>query len=61
MKKRMPSLYSLQVFDAVARRLSFTRAADDLNITQGAVSFQIKQLEANIGQPLSSEAAGESR
>jgi DNA-binding transcriptional LysR family regulator len=52
MKKRMPSLYSLQVFDAVARRLSFTRAADDLNITQGAVSFQIKQLEANIGQPL---------
>ena len=52
MKTRMPSLYSLQVFDAVARRLSFTRAAGDLNITQGAVSFQIKQLEADIGQPL---------
>ncbi len=48
----MPSLYSLQVFDAVADRLSFTRAAEDLNITQGAVSYQVKQLEADIGVPL---------
>jgi DNA-binding transcriptional LysR family regulator len=50
--KRMPSLYSLQVFDAVADRLSFTRAAEDLNITQGAVSYQVKQLEADMGVPL---------
>lgn len=52
MLSRMPSIYSLQVFDAVARRLSFTRAAVDLNITQGAVSYQIRHLEENIGTAL---------
>lgn len=42
----------LSVFEAVARRLSFSRAADELHLTQPAVSMQIKQLEGNIGLPL---------
>ncbi len=42
----------LSVFEAVARRLSFSRAADELHLTQPAVSMQIKQLEGNLGTPL---------
>lgn len=39
----------LRLFDAVARRLSFTEAAGELNLTKGAVSYQIKRLEAELG------------
>lgn len=42
----------LSVFEAVARRLSFSRAADELHLTQPAVSMQIKQLEGNVGMAL---------
>lgn len=42
----------LKVFEAVARHSSFTRAADELHLTQPAVSMQIKQLEAATGLPL---------
>ncbi len=42
----------LNVFEAVARHLSFSRAAEALHLTQPAVSMQIKQLESNIGLPL---------
>jgi len=42
----------LSVFEAVARRLSFSRAAEELHLTQPAVSMQIKQLEENVGLPL---------
>lgn len=42
----------LQVFAAVARHLSFTRAARELHLTQPAVSMQIKQLEDQVGLPL---------
>jgi DNA-binding transcriptional LysR family regulator len=42
----------LQVFEAVARRLSFTRAAEELYLTQPAVSMQVKQLEGAVGLPL---------
>jgi len=42
----------LQVFEAVARHLSFTRAAEELHLTQPAVSMQIKQLEGSVGLPL---------
>lgn len=46
MSKRMrPSIAALQCFEAVARHLSFTRAADELCLTQGAVSKQVGQLE----------------
>ena len=52
MLKRMPSLYSMQVFDAIAQRMSFTRAAKDMGITPGAMSYQIRQLEENLGTTL---------
>lgn len=43
------SLTTLRTFEAAARHLSFTRAATDLCLTQGAVSQQIKQLEERLG------------
>lgn len=42
----------LKVFEAVARLLSYTRAAGELHLSQPAVSMQIKQLEDNVGLPL---------
>ena len=42
----------LSVFEAVARHLSYSRAAEELHLTQPAVSMQIKQLEENAGTPL---------
>lgn len=46
------TLRQLQVFAAAARHLSHSRAAEELHLTQPAVSMQIKQLEQNIGLPL---------
>lgn len=46
------TLRQLQVFEKVARRMSFTRAAEELYLTQPAVSMQIKQLEESVGLPL---------
>lgn len=46
------SLRQLQVFEAVARNLSFTRAAEELYTTQPTVSIQLKQLTDIVGQPL---------
>lgn len=43
---------ALRVFEAVARHLSFTRAATELSMTQAAVSYQIKVLEERVGYPL---------
>ena len=48
----MPSMTALQCFEAVARHMSFTLAAQDLFLTQGAISKQIAQLEAILFQPL---------
>jgi LysR family glycine cleavage system transcriptional activator len=45
---RVPPLNSLRVFEAAARHKSFVRAADELHVTHGAVSRQIKQLESMI-------------
>ncbi|MEM5527971.1 LysR substrate-binding domain-containing protein [Gammaproteobacteria bacterium AS21] len=50
--KPLPPLNSLVAFEAAARHLSFTRAADELNVTQGAVSRQIKHLEEYLGRTL---------
>jgi len=44
--RRFPSFAALVAFDAVARRGSFTAAAEDLGRTQSAVSHQVKRLEA---------------
>ena len=49
---RLPPLNWLRTFEAAARHLSFTNAAGDLNMTQSAVSQQIKALEAHLGRPL---------
>ena len=48
MARRLPPLNGLRVFEAAARHLSFTRAAEELNVTQAAVSHQIKGLEAHL-------------
>ncbi|MCW3479489.1 LysR substrate-binding domain-containing protein [Neisseriaceae bacterium JH1-16] len=50
--RQLPPLNALQVFEAVARHRSFTRAADYLCLTQGAVSRQIIALEEYYGFPL---------
>ncbi|THD64476.1 MAG: LysR family transcriptional regulator [Phenylobacterium sp.] len=49
---RIPSLRSLYVFEAAARHLNLVRAAQELGLTQGALSRQIKSLEQFIGVPL---------
>ena len=46
------TLRQLQVFEKVASRLNYSRAAEELFLSQPAVSMQIKQLEAHIGLPL---------
>ncbi|HEV7914231.1 MAG TPA: LysR family transcriptional regulator, partial [Albitalea sp.] len=51
-RQRPLSLSSLRAFEAVARRLSFSEAADELHVTQSAVSRQIKGLEDELGAPL---------
>lgn len=52
MRRRLPSLNALRAFETAARHESFTKAAADLNVTQGAVSHQVKALEAELGLKL---------
>jgi LysR family glycine cleavage system transcriptional activator len=49
MRRRLPSLNALKAFEATARQESFTKAAIELCVTQGAVSQQVKGLEAELG------------
>jgi len=49
MSRRLPPLNALKAFEAAARQLSFTRAAEELFVTQAAVSHQIKALEEHLG------------
>lgn len=51
-RQRPLSLGNLRAFEAVARRLSFSDAAEELHVTQSAVSRQIKGLEDELGAPL---------
>src|ERR1700674_6018388 len=49
MLRRLPPLNAIKAFEAAARSESFTRAAEELNVTHGAVSHQVKALEATLG------------
>ena len=52
MARRLPPLNGLKAFEAAARSESFTRAAEELSVTQGAVSHQVKALEDTFGLKL---------
>src|SRR5690242_1632220 len=52
MPRRLPQLNALKAFEAAARHESFTRAAEELFVTQGAVSHQVKALELELGLKL---------
>lgn len=52
MNRPLPPLNALRAFEAAARHLSFTKAAEELNVTPGAVSHQIKALEEMLNVPL---------
>lgn len=52
MPKRLPPLNALKAFESAARHLSFTKAADELFVTQAAVSHQIKSLEGYLSTKL---------
>ncbi len=46
---QLPSLKALRAFEAAARHASFTNAANELSLTQGAISYQVRQLESELG------------
>ncbi|WP_230531186.1 transcriptional regulator GcvA [Microvirga roseola] len=50
--QKLPPMSAVRVFEAAARLQSFTRAAEELGMTQAAVSYQIKMLEDRLGAPL---------
>jgi LysR family glycine cleavage system transcriptional activator len=52
MPPRLPPLHTLRTFEAAARQLNFSRAADELNLTHGAISHQMKALERDLGVAL---------
>jgi len=52
---RRLTLRQFRVFEAVARHLSFSRAAEELHLSQPAVSMQVKGIEAILGMPLTEQ------
>ena len=52
MSDRLPPLTALRAFEVAARQMSFQKAAQELNVTPAALSFQIKTLEQHFGSPL---------
>src|SRR3982750_3092855 len=52
MARRLPPLSSLRPFEAAARLESFSRAADELHLTHGAISRQVRALEQHVGGQL---------
>ncbi|CAD0187270.1 Gcv operon activator [Ruegeria sp. THAF57] len=59
MSRRTPTLKGLRAFEEVYILGNFTRAADALNVQQPAISYQIKQLERDLGTPLFVRRKGE--
>ncbi len=51
-RRRLPPLNALRAFESAARHLNFSRAAEELSVTPGAVSQQIQNLEDHVGAPL---------
>jgi LysR family glycine cleavage system transcriptional activator len=52
LSRRLPPLNALRAFEAAGRHLSFTKAAEELNVTQAAISHQVKALEERLGVTL---------
>ncbi len=52
MSRKLPPLNALKAFEAAARHLSFTKAAEELYVTQAAISHQVKSLEDSLGLKL---------
>ena len=52
MARRLPPLNAVRAFEAAARHLSFTEAAEELHVTQAAISHQVKSLETYLGLKL---------
>lgn len=52
LRQTLPSLHGMLLFEASARHLNFSKAADEMAITQSAVSHAVKQLEEALGHPL---------
>jgi len=50
--KDLPPLLALRAFEAVARHLSFIKAAQELSVTQSALSHQVQKLEQHLGKSL---------
>ena len=50
--RRLPPLHAIRAFEAAARHLSMTRAAEELGLTPGAVSRHVRALETQLGKPL---------
>jgi LysR family glycine cleavage system transcriptional activator len=49
---RLPPLSAIRAFEVAGRHENFSRAADELGLTQAAISYQIRQLEDRVGRPL---------
>ncbi|MET0320803.1 MAG: LysR substrate-binding domain-containing protein [Duganella sp.] len=50
--RRLPNFSALRAFEAAARHENFSRAADELRLTHGAISHQVRGLEEELGRPL---------
>ncbi|WP_338845297.1 transcriptional regulator GcvA [Massilia sp. W12] len=50
--RRLPNLAALRAFEAAARHGNFSRAAEEIHLTHGAISHQVRQLEAELGVAL---------
>ena len=49
---RLPPMSAIRAFEAAGRHENFSRAADELGLTQAAISYQVRQLEDRVGRPL---------